>query len=84
MQAIGVETSTSEVDQGFRTQVISVLNKGIYGDQGLQMPQTLYLLQQKAAEEGAECITHIRFMMVPSQDQPGVMFMAAYGTISLH
>ncbi|MDX5935407.1 hypothetical protein [Acidithiobacillus thiooxidans] len=86
MQAIGVETSTADIDPGFITRVISVLNKNVYGDQDqeLQMSHTLLQLQQKAAEEGAECITGIRFMVVPSHDHPGVMLMAAYGTISLH
>ncbi|MDA8153747.1 MAG: hypothetical protein M0003_13745 [Acidithiobacillus sp.] len=84
MQAIGVETSTADIDPGFITRVISVLNKAVYGDQELQMSHTLLQLQQKAAEEGAECITGIRFMVVPSHEHPGVMLMAAYGTISLH
>ncbi|MBU2750594.1 hypothetical protein HER14_06465 [Acidithiobacillus thiooxidans] len=85
MQAIGVETSTTaDIDPGFITRVISVLNKDVYGDQELQMSHTLLQLQQKAAEEGAEYITGIRFMVVPSHDHPGVMLMAAYGTISLH
>lgn len=61
-------------------QVVSVINRRIYGMIIAQQPEeTLNMLKEKAGKLGATEITGVR--LVPMVDERGVNVMMAYGTV---
>ncbi|MBU2739592.1 hypothetical protein [Acidithiobacillus concretivorus] len=63
-------------------QVVSVINRRIYGMIIAQQPEeTLNMLKEKARKMGATEITGVR--LVPMVDERGVHIMMAYGTTDL-
>ncbi len=77
-----MNVSTLDVEtKGRKSEVISVLNEKVYEHQSLQMNETLNMLKERAKILNAKEILGVKFMMVPSQDNPNVYFMLAYGTL---
>ncbi|MDD2748749.1 MAG: hypothetical protein PHX24_01560 [Acidithiobacillus sp.] len=63
-------------------QVVSVINRRIYGMIIAQQPEeTLNMLKEKAGKLGATEITGVH--LVPMVDERGVHIMMAYGTTDL-
>lgn len=61
-------------------QIITVINRALYGNEALyrQPDETLLMLRTKAQEMGATAVVGVR--MVPLVDDRGVQLMMAYGT----
>jgi uncharacterized protein YbjQ (UPF0145 family) len=75
-------STTDSIQEAPNTQIITVMNRAIYGDVFPRQPDdTLAMLKEKARTIGAIEVTGVR--LVPMVDERGVHIMMAYGTTDL-
>lgn len=73
-------STTDTFSESENPQVITVINRALYGDEAQyrQPDETLSMLRAKAQEMGASAVVGVR--LVPLVDDRGAQMMMAYGT----
>ncbi|MBU2793946.1 heavy metal-binding domain-containing protein [Acidithiobacillus thiooxidans] len=72
-------STTDSIQESPNTQIITVMNRAVYGEIFPRQPDdTLDMLQEKARTLGAQAVIGVR--LVPMVDERGIRVMIAYGT----